>query len=210
MIRIDPGAKVFELPNTLSEWTQLIESLHAVYEPTYRLSVGVDVSSDPYVPSKPYLTIKYPARVNPVLVSNLRQAEELRKVRNACCKFMTHYPHEISEEEQVRWFETLDKENFLPFLVYVDNEIIGYCTLVFRDGVVWLTGGLYEEYRNQGFGRQVFEWMVVMAKSKGWENIMLDVAKNNPIAHRLYLRVGFVDVDETDDLWIMRYEECSF
>lgn len=139
-------------------------------------------------------------------VQTLKQAEQLRRVRNDCRLFMTHNTNVITQVQQRRWFSTLDRQKYSPFLVLDDQGCpAGYCLVAMIDGVPWLTGGLYGAYRGQGMGRLIFQWMIDWCVERGHQTIMLDVQRTNDRGRTLYESLGFIHVDETPEVHIMRY-----
>lgn len=61
---------------------------------------------------------------------------------------------------------------------------------------------LYKEYRNMGIGKALMEKMLHYLKLKGYEKASLSVQKEN-YALRLYKKLGFQTVRETDEEYIM-------
>lgn len=138
-------------------------------------------------------------------VETLAQAEILRGVRNVCREFMTRNQNYISQEQQIKWFESLDRSIYQPYLVYTnDSQVLGYCVIALIDGLPWLTAGLLPEHRGRGLGGRVFQTMMNWCWANNYPCVMLDVLKTNVSAHGLYLKLGFVDVEETDRVWVMR------
>ena len=61
---------------------------------------------------------------------------------------------------------------------------------------------LYKEYRGKGIGTQLMKKMMTLLKEKGYKRASLAVQKAN-YAARMYEKVGFKAVDETDEEYIM-------
>lgn len=61
---------------------------------------------------------------------------------------------------------------------------------------------LYKEYRNMGIGKALMEKMLHYLKLNGYEKASLSVQKEN-YALRLYRKLGFQTVRETDEEYIM-------
>lgn len=59
-----------------------------------------------------------------------------------------------------------------------------------------------ETCRNSGIGEALLKNLIKILKTKGFEAVSLSVQKKNPAVH-LYRRLGFVEVSETDDEWLM-------
>ena len=64
---------------------------------------------------------------------------------------------------------------------------------------------LYPEYRGQGIGTALMREMLTLLQNAGYAQASLSVQKENPAA-RLYRRLGFETVRETDEEYIMKYQ----
>jgi len=129
-------------------------------------------------------------------VTNLAEAQEMRKIRNECREFMTRNTTYIREEEQEKWFDTLDKNNMKMYLVYetthgVDFSLIGYGYCKNDITGTYLTGGLLDTARGKGYGRALFKHLVNVAKTFN-NKILLEVLNTNHKAENLYKSLGFV------------------
>ena len=63
---------------------------------------------------------------------------------------------------------------------------------------------LYPQFRGQGIGTALMKHMLDILKNAGYRQASLSVQKQNPAA-RLYKRIGFQTIDETDEEAIMVY-----
>ena len=61
---------------------------------------------------------------------------------------------------------------------------------------------LYVEYRGKGIGTALLQAMLGLLSSEGYKKVSLSVQKANPAA-RLYERLGFKTVRETDEEYVM-------
>ena len=61
---------------------------------------------------------------------------------------------------------------------------------------------LYKDFRGSGIGTELMEEMLALLRKRGYKKASLSVQKEN-YAYRLYLKVGFVVVEETDEEYIM-------
>jgi Acetyltransferases len=61
---------------------------------------------------------------------------------------------------------------------------------------------LYQDFRGRGIGTALMEEMLALLRNRGYKKASLSVQKEN-YAYRLYLKVGFVVVEETDEEYIM-------
>ncbi|MDE6853011.1 MAG: GNAT family N-acetyltransferase [Lachnospiraceae bacterium] len=91
----------------------------------------------------------------------------------------------------------------------VDGEIVGAVwTRIMNDyGYVDDTTpsfaiSLYQDFRGQGIGTVLMEEMLALLRKRGYKKASLSVQKEN-YAYRLYLKIGFVVVEEADEEYIM-------
>ncbi|MCM1493668.1 MAG: GNAT family N-acetyltransferase, partial [Muribaculaceae bacterium] len=61
---------------------------------------------------------------------------------------------------------------------------------------------LYKEYRGFGIGTALMKEMLTLLKSHGYSRVSLSVQKAN-YAEKLYLKVGFEIVSESEEEYIM-------
>ena len=71
-----------------------------------------------------------------------------------------------------------------------------------ENGVPSLAISLYKEYRGQGIGTELMRALLEELRAKGYAKASLSVQKANR-ASRLYRRLGFVTVGETDEEYLM-------
>lgn len=91
----------------------------------------------------------------------------------------------------------------------VGEEVIGliWCRRMHDFGYVdgqtpSLALSLREEYRGKGIGTRLLENMLQLLRGKGYAQVSLSVQKTNP-AFRLYKRLGFEKLRETDEEYIL-------
>lgn len=70
------------------------------------------------------------------------------------------------------------------------------------DGIPSLAMSLYKEYRNKGIGTALLERMLHLLRKDGYKQVSLSVQKEN-YAFRMYRKVGFEVLRETDEEYIM-------
>ena len=70
------------------------------------------------------------------------------------------------------------------------------------DGIPSLAMSLYKDYRNKGIGTALLEQMLQLLREEGYRQVSLSVQKEN-YAVRMYRKVGFVVLNETNDEYIM-------
>lgn len=72
-----------------------------------------------------------------------------------------------------------------------------------EEGIPELAIAVEQRYKGQGVGTQLLNAATELAREMGAPGISLSVAYDNPRAARLYRHVGFVDVDEHSDHYIL-------
>jgi ribosomal protein S18 acetylase RimI-like enzyme len=146
-------------------------------------------------------------------VSNAVQAEELRVIRNECRNYMTRNTDIISKEQQFEWWNKLNTNLHKLYLVYkVFNGVacvsVGYGYIRIEDGVVLLTGGLIEQDRGKGYGKQLFSTLLENAKQFNLP-IELELLKTNTKAFVVYNSLGFRVVGDDGNIIKMEYHYDS-
>lgn len=117
-----------------------------------------------------------------------------------------HYTAIIGAEQvayMLREFQSVDaiqqqlKQGFHYYLVYSNQDAVGYCSIQQRDSVMFLSK-LYvlESYRGLGIGKRVLEFIVNKAKESRCSSISLTVNKYNYQSIKAYQQLGFTIVDE--------------
>lgn len=91
----------------------------------------------------------------------------------------------------------------------VDGEIVGAVwTRIMNDyghvddNTPSFAISLYQDFRGRGLGTALMEEMLALLRERGYKKASLSVQKEN-YAYRLYLKVGFIVVGETDEEYIM-------
>ena len=51
---------------------------------------------------------------------------------------------------------------------------------------------MHKDYRDQGLGAAMFEWVIAEARRRGCSAVQLTTDKTRSDAHRFYERLGFV------------------
>lgn len=120
-------------------------------------------------------------------------------------------PREIINNEElqvyVKDFGNYKDDNCM--VAELNNKIIGACwTRIMNDyghiddDTPSFAISLYEEYRGNGIGTKLMETMLKLLKEKGYRKTSLAVQKNN-YAVKLYKKVGFRIIDESEQEYIM-------
>ena len=79
-----------------------------------------------------------------------------------------------------------------------DNAIRGYI----KDTIPALIIAVHRDYRRQGIGKQLLEWLIEHASPRTVQHISLMVSKDNHAIH-LYRSCGFLDYAENEDSLVM-------
>lgn len=145
-------------------------------------------------------------------VETEEEAEILRTIRNQCREFMTRSTDFITKEQQAAWFKNAGDKYDL-FLVYAIEY--GAAAVFAGYGVVHknideslLTGGLLPDYRNQGLGQDVFQFLIESSMKRKLP-IRLEVLKTNQRAFKVYEKLGFIVYQETDKVYKMEFHYDS-
>ena len=86
------------------------------------------------------------------------------------------------------------KNNFC-FLLKINNVAVGFiCGTCIYDAMDIVSIGILKKFRNQGYGKILFEHVFEFAKNKGINSIFLEVATQNLPAIALYERLGFKQI----------------
>lgn len=94
----------------------------------------------------------------------------------------------------------------------VDGKVVGAVwTRVMNDyghiadGIPSLAISLFRDYRNQGIGTELLRAMLQLLRRDGYPQVSLSVQKAN-YAFRMYLKVGFKVLKETEEEYLMACE----
>lgn len=148
-------------------------------------------------------------------IESLEDFQILRNIRNECKDFMTRDTSYISEEQQKRWFERLQKENFNDIKVYLLYLVemgvicapIGYGLIRKEGGFSLVSGGLIESCRGKGYGSILFDYLIKNV-DKDFP-IKLEVLKKNTRAFIIYNKLGFRVVKDDGEIITMEYHYDS-
>jgi GNAT superfamily N-acetyltransferase len=90
-------------------------------------------------------------------------------------------------------------------VIEIDGERVGRLRVLRSDQTIELAGiQLLPEVQGQGIGTAIIESLKTEASEAG-AVLELGVEKDNPDAHRLYQRLGFAAIGETDDEHRLRW-----
>lgn len=142
-------------------------------------------------------------------------AAAMMAVRNEVRGFMTHNQNEITEQEQREWFaETYTparwRKQMIGFVAMLDAQPAGYGLISERDDRMWVSGGLVEDARGKGNGRKLFHFLTEF--THGYlkhDEVWLDVQRGNDRAIQLYRSLGYMVMEDSADLLIMRHQQLE-
>src|SRR6266571_7857275 len=121
-------------------------------------------------------------RLSFIRISSWQQAETLREVRNSCRDGMTHDTHEITPEEQLKFWadELLEGQRYECYLLLDDHAPAGYGLLKWDKELnrYWMTAGVAPEYRGRGLSRFLINYITEMGHREGRE-VWIDVYDDN-------------------------------
>lgn len=114
-------------------------------------------------------------------------------------------------------FEEVIYSNFSQIFCYVfEGKIVGYaCITTIIDEIHLGNIAVKKEYRGQGIGRKLIDYIINYANQNKIQKITLEVRRSNTIAINLYKSVGFVTegvrkkyyMNNEDALIMWRYED---
>ncbi len=103
-----------------------------------------------------------------------------------------------------KWLDEIKSGNRLVFIYKIDGKFIGEGALVFDTGDPDYTAPerrvyvsrmiVRKEYRNQGIGGEILEFLIEKAKEMGFSEMTIGVDKDNVNALHLYEKYGFTEV----------------
>lgn len=150
-------------------------------------------------------------RLSFVYVDSWWKAIDLMNVRNQCRQGMTHNTHEITTEQQWKfWCDELKPATTYEAYLLLDGDTpIGYGLLKWDSERYWMTAGLTEAVRGKGLSRLIINFITEMGHRAGKE-VMIDVYDDNAALFG-DIRVGyeFVSSKEQENgkvLHVMRHK----
>lgn len=114
-------------------------------------------------------------------------------------RYLVKEPEEITmtlEEEEAFIRKQNDSENSLILLGFLNGRYVGNCSLMGKGPLryrhrVSMGIALYQEFTGLGIGRAMIGALLKIAGEKGFEQVELEVVKDNERAIRLYREMGF-------------------
>lgn len=113
----------------------------------------------------------------------------------------SHTVEELAEEFE----EITSNEECAVFLLSIDNQAIGFAQCQLRHDYVEGTDsspvgyleGIFvkQEYRNQGFAKELLEQCEAWAKEKGCSEFASDCELDNDVSLKFHLKMGFAEAN---------------
>lgn len=139
-----------------------------------------------------------------LLLRNPREADarmliDYLKITCGETRYLVKEPEEITmtlEEEEAFIRKQNDSENSLILLGFLNGRYVGNCSLMGNGPLryrhrVSMGIALYQEFTGLGIGRAMIGALLKIAGQKGFEQVELEVVKDNERAIRLYREMGF-------------------
>lgn len=130
------------------------------------------------------------------IVESLREALQVRELRNSCRQDLTNHREHISVLRQVRWYFTdyrTAKRSFQYRLYLLRDELqspVGYGALYLRNEELFITECVAPKYRGQGHGRIILQQLIEIARSEQ-RNLVAEIWARNTPSLALHRKAGF-------------------
>lgn len=119
-------------------------------------------------------------------------------------KVLIHKLHEdhmskildIEHQNEFPWTERMLQDCFKAgyefYGVVIDQEVIGYATMrLLGDEAEILNIAVNKNFRQQGYGKMLLQYLLIFSKQKNVQKIFLEVRVSNLAAIHLYEKIGF-------------------
>ena len=117
-------------------------------------------------------------------------------IRNACREFFTHHTEYITTLEQEQWWQAKDINGYVVWLVLhqdcdpsdCQETVAGFCMIriIPDSGRYYGTLALYPQFRGQGFGTAIYEFMADQV-----DELWIDVRNDNAASIKAAENAGF-------------------
>lgn len=139
-------------------------------------------------------------------------AELVRTIRNQVRSYMTRHTSPIGPEEQLRWWEQIDRATTSLFVFHAtgtEDSIgwsmpAGYGLNRLIGGRWWLSGALANQWQGKGLGATLFRCLMADVKALGACECWLEVREDNMRAFNTYRKLGFVEQSRDSGIVTMR------
>lgn len=109
---------------------------------------------------------------------------------------------------------TLSGRTLMWVVVTARGELIGQAFVMLKSGERDAADGatrayvfsfrVKDQWRNRGIGSHLMGFVEADLRQRGYQSITLNVAKDNPLALRLYTRLGYTVVGSRPGIWSYR------
>lgn len=137
----------------------------------------------------------------------VKQVTNIRDLAQLTSEIWHEYWVEILSPQQINYMvekfqseeaiiKQIAEENYTYFYIEQDNNIAGYIGLSKKEDYLFLSK-LYikKDFRHQGIGTQVFEFIKDFALKNNYKRIILTVNKYNSNTINAYNKWGFKEID---------------
>lgn len=122
-----------------------------------------------------------------------------------CDKYFIPY---LSNKVDINEYSIKIKKNGITFEAWYQNKLIGLIAVYFNDKeylTAFITNVSIEiKYAGKGIASKLMELCIDYAVKNNYKSILLEVAKNNDKAIKLYEKYDFKNLDVKQDLIIMK------
>lgn len=138
---------------------------------------------------------------------NLKEVTNIKDLAKLTSEIWHEYWVDLLSPEQIDYMvdkfqsekaitHQIAEENYTYFYIEKDNNIAGYVGLSKKEGYLFLSK-LYikKEFRHQGIGTQVFEFIKDFALKNNYKRIILTVNKHNSNTIKAYQKWNFKEID---------------
>lgn len=137
----------------------------------------------------------------------VKQVTNIKDLAQLTSEIWHEYWVEILSPEQINYMvekfqseeaitKQIAEENYTYFYIEQNNNIAGYIGLSKKEDYLFLSK-LYikKDFRHQGIGTQVFEFIKNFAQKNNYKRIILTVNKYNSNTIKAYYKWGFKEID---------------
>jgi [ribosomal protein S18]-alanine N-acetyltransferase len=83
------------------------------------------------------------------------------------------------------------------WVCHADHILVGYSVLMVAAGEAHLLNiSIAKYWQGKGLGEALLDFLIALARERHCERMLLEVRKSNDLAHRLYVKNGFVPIGE--------------
>jgi GNAT superfamily N-acetyltransferase len=128
---------------------------------------------------------------------------DIRKT-TSIAQMLFHYPlvqqlsPQLTIEDYARLIQEMIPHNYFQVGVYQEEKCVAVsgcwlCTKLYSGKYMEIDNFVVDkEYRSQGVGKLLLDWMIDEAKRNDCKTVMLDAYVENFKVHRFYYREGFI------------------